>query len=115
MGRVDHDRQVHHGVNVQVAGELSDRGMPRIGVDEVHLLQGADRIVYIAPEQVGNIRSEPPRDLSSEWVGHASDENPSRSHARIMDRYLEPLSRWPRAAPRARTPPGACRSACSPR
>jgi hypothetical protein len=70
---------VNHGVDLQPADELSDRGVPHVGVHEVHLLQRADRIVDIASEQVRNLRSEPARDLRAEWVGYAGDENAIRS------------------------------------
>ncbi len=82
--RVDHDGQVNDSVDLQPAHKLSDRGVPYVGVNEVHLLEGADRIVDVTPEEVRHLRSETARDLSAEWVGNAGDENairPGWSHS----------------------------------
>ena len=65
MRRVDHDRQMNHRVDAHLADKLSDRRVAGISVDEVHLLQGADRIRHVASEKVGHMRSEPPRDLGA--------------------------------------------------
>ena len=47
--RVDHDGQVHDCVDSQLANQLADHRLPRVRVDEIHLLQGAHRISRSPP------------------------------------------------------------------
>jgi hypothetical protein len=75
VGRVDHDGEMHDSVDSQLPDELSNRGVPCVGVDEVHLLQRADRIGNVTSEEVRHVRSKPARDLSAEWIRNAGDQN----------------------------------------
>jgi hypothetical protein len=44
-------------------------------VDEVHLLQRADRIGNVTSEEVRHVRSKPARDLGAEWIRNSGDQN----------------------------------------
>ena len=74
-GRVHGDRHLDDGVDMELAHEFSDYGLAGVGVDEVHLLDRAHRVGYVAAEQRRHLGGEPARDLRSERVGHAGDED----------------------------------------
>ena len=47
---VDDHRQVHDGIDAQPAHELADHRLAHVGVHEIHVLVGRDRVVDIAAE-----------------------------------------------------------------
>src|SRR5260370_33155031 len=109
------------GVDAELPNQLAYDRLPSVGVDEVHLLDRADGIGHIAPEQGWHLSCEPPRHLGGERIGNAGDENAARirtnqgwGHPLIMGKSLSPSSRWPPAERRSRRPRAACRCAWSP-
>jgi hypothetical protein len=67
---------VYHRVDLQPADQLSNRSVPDVRMDEVHLLQSTDRVVNVTTEQGWNMRGEPPRHFGAEWIGNAGDQDP---------------------------------------
>jgi hypothetical protein len=80
MGRVDHDREMHNRVDVELPHELADHGQARIGVHEVHLLKRADRIGDVTAEEKRHLRRQAARHRGAEGVGHARDHDSLGRH-----------------------------------
>ena len=72
---VDHHCQVDDRIDSQLTHQLADHGQTRVGMDEVHLLECAEWVVNIAPEEVRHLRGEAPSHLRAKRIGDAGDED----------------------------------------
>src|SRR5439155_19276326 len=59
----------------QLTHQLADHGQTSVGMDEVHLLECAEWVVNIAPEEVRHLRGEAPSHLRAKRIGDAGDED----------------------------------------